>query len=148
MNYVEFVYVFSKSGVRFFVLFWFVFCFGFFVPLENFSLVWRRQHDRWRAVNFHLCSALMAIEQWGFFFVPHLFWQGTSVSNGHLRGPVTLRPILPSVWQLSCHYLFDLGLSLTGFAHPTFRLRGERSYWMSHRRWIPVFNFFSHRTTI
>ena len=33
----------------------------------------------------------MAMEQWGFFSVPHL--RGTSVYNGHLRGPVTLTPI-------------------------------------------------------
>ena len=29
----------------------------FFVPLENFSLIWRRHHCRWRAENFDLCSA-------------------------------------------------------------------------------------------
>ena len=55
-----------------------------------FSLIWRRHHCRWRAANFDLCSALMAIEQWGFFSVPHLLWQGVSVYNG---GPVTLAPI-------------------------------------------------------
>ena len=32
---------------------------GFFVPLENFSLFWRRHHYRRRAANFDLCSALM-----------------------------------------------------------------------------------------
>ena len=37
-----------------------------------------------------LCSALMAIEQWGFFSVPHLMGDGASVYNGHLGGPVTL----------------------------------------------------------
>ena len=35
-----------------------------------------------------LCSALMAIEQWRFFTVPHLLWHGTSVDNGHHREPV------------------------------------------------------------
>ena len=44
---------------------------------------------RWRAANFDLCSALMAIEQWGFFSVSHLLWHGSSVYNGHLRGPMT-----------------------------------------------------------
>ena len=38
-------------------------CLGFFVPLENFSLVWRRQHYQRRAANFDLCSAHMTIEQ-------------------------------------------------------------------------------------
>ena len=36
---------------------------------------------------------LIAIEQWGFFNVPHLLWQGQTVYIGHLRGPVTLTPI-------------------------------------------------------
>ena len=46
------------------------------------------------AANFDLCSAPIAIENWGFFSVPHLRWHGASVYNGHhLRGPVTLSPI-------------------------------------------------------
>ena len=67
-------------------------CLGFFVPLENFSLKGKNYHCRWKAANFDLWSALMAIEQWGFFSVPHLLWHGTSVNNGHLREPVTLTP--------------------------------------------------------
>ena len=35
-------------------------------------------------------SALMAIEQWGFFKVPHILWHWTTFYNGDLRGPVTL----------------------------------------------------------
>ena len=67
-------------------------CAGFFVLLETFSLIWRRHHYGWRSSNFDLCSALMAIDQWGFFSVPHLLWHGASVFNGRLRGPVTLAP--------------------------------------------------------
>ena len=44
------------------------------------------------AANDDLCLALMSIELWGFFSVPRLLWHGTSVFNGHLRGPVTLTP--------------------------------------------------------
>ena len=65
----------------------------FIVTLDNFSLIWRRHHHRWWAANFDLCSALMAIEQWGIFNVQHPLWHGPSVYNGHLRGPVTLRRI-------------------------------------------------------
>ena len=65
---------------------------GIIVPVENFSLIERRHHFRWRATNFDLSSALMVIKQWGFFSVPHLLWHGASVYNGHLRGPVTLTP--------------------------------------------------------
>ena len=68
-------------------------CLGFFISLENSSLIWRRHHCRWKAANFDLCSALMVIEGWGFFFVSHLLWHWASVYNAHLRGPVTLTPI-------------------------------------------------------
>ena len=66
---------------------------GFIVPLENFSLIRRRNHYRWRAANFDLCSALMAIEQWGFFSISYLLWYGASIKNGDFRGPMTLTPI-------------------------------------------------------
>ena len=47
-------------------------CLGVNRPtLENFSLMSRRHHYRRRAANFDLCSAFKAIEQWGFFNVPH-----------------------------------------------------------------------------
>ena len=68
-------------------------CLGFIVILENFSLIRRRHHDRWRAANFDQCSALIAIEKWRFFSVKHLLWHGASVSNGHLQGLVTLTAI-------------------------------------------------------
>ena len=69
---------------------------------------------RWKAANFDLCSALIAIEQWGFFSVPHLLWYGASVYNGDFQGPVTLAPIaeriavemsLPVFTTLVCHGL-------------------------------------------
>ena len=49
--------------------------------------------NQWRAANFYLCSALRAIEQWGFFSVPHLLWHGASVYNGHLRGPYSIQEV-------------------------------------------------------
>ena len=61
-----------------------------YVLLENFSFIRRRYHYRWRAPNFHLYSALMAIEQWGLFSEPHLLWRRASVYNGHLRGTLIL----------------------------------------------------------
>ena len=62
--------------------------FDFFVPLEIFH-----SYGDVTIADEGLCSALMAIEQWEFFSVPRLLWHGTSVYNGHLRGPVTLKPI-------------------------------------------------------
>ena len=82
-------------------------CLEFSVPIENVSLIWRRHHCRWRAANFDLCSALMAIEQWGFFSVSHILWHGASVYNCH---PEDLWHwhwhLVQSVWQWGCHYLF------------------------------------------
>ena len=39
------------------------FFFRFYVPLLNFSLIWRRRHYERKAANFNLYSALMVIEQ-------------------------------------------------------------------------------------
>ena len=47
-------------------------CLSSFVPLENFLFIWSRHNCRWRSANFDLCSALIAIEQCGFFSVPYL----------------------------------------------------------------------------
>ena len=101
-------------------------CLEFIVPLENCLLIWRRHHCRWRPANFDLCSAFMAIEQWGFFNVPHLVRYGQTVYNGHLRGPVTLTTV-PSVWQWICHYLFlRLRSVANGDRSPISRMRGKR----------------------
>ena len=67
----------------------------------------------------------MAIEQWGFFSVPHLLWHGSSVYNGHLRGPVTLTYI--------AERFSDLGLSRPGIRTSNFHLRGGRSSRLRHR---------------
>ena len=110
-------------------------CLGFIVTIENFSLIWRRHHYQWRAAQFDLCSALMAIEQSGFFSVPHLLWHWASVYNGQLRGPVTLTPIAERfAVEMSLPVFYDLGLSRQGFNHPTIHLRAQRSNHLRHRR--------------
>ena len=52
-------------------------------------------HYWWRVSDFNLLpqSEHMDIEQWGFFYMPHLLWHGTSVYNVHIWGPVTLTPV-------------------------------------------------------
>ena len=62
--------------------------------------------------------------------MPHLLRHGASVYNGHLRGSVTLT--FSSGAVTICFY--DLGLLRLKFEHPTFRLRGERSNPLRHRR--------------
>ena len=63
-------------------------CLGFIVPLDNLSLIWRRLHFRWRVAYVDLCSALMAIELWG-FFACNTYCGTASVYIRHLRGPIT-----------------------------------------------------------
>ena len=57
-----------------------------FVPLENFSLNWRR--CRRKAANVDLCAAPTVTRDIRY--------------SGHLRRTMTLRH-MPSVWQWSCH---------------------------------------------
>ena len=66
--------------------------------------------------------------------VQHLLWQGTSVYNGHLRGPVRLTPIAERLAVELSLPVFTLGLSRLEFKLPSFRLRGERSNPLRRRR--------------
>ena len=64
-----------------------------------------------RAANFYLCLALMAIEQWGFFSVPHLLWHGATVYNGNLWGRVTHTPIAERSAMVLSTCFYDLSLT-------------------------------------
>ena len=108
----------------------------FIVPLENFSLIWRPHHYRWRASNFDLCSALMAIEQWGFLSVPHLLWHGTFVYDGHLRGHVTLTHIAE---HLAVELSLPIFTTYVWFEHPTFRLQGQQNLSEFYEWWQYLF---------
>ena len=77
---------------------------GFIVPLENFSLIWRRHHYRLTVAKFELWSALWTKSSESSLACHTYFDMGAFVNNGHLRGSVAL--VLPSVWQWSCKYLF------------------------------------------
>ena len=84
---------------------------GFSSHLRIFFTHLDTHQNQWRAAKFDLCSALIAIEQWEVFNVPHLLWHGPTLYNGHLRGPVTLTPCraFGSGAVTTCFY--DLGLS-------------------------------------
>ena len=64
------------------------------------------------------CSALLAIERGGFFGVPTVTW-GIRFYNGHLRGPVTLKPIAERLAVELSRPVFTTGLSWLGFKNPT-----------------------------
>ena len=91
---------------------------------------------RWRAAKFDLCSALMAIEQWGIFSVLYLLCHGASVYNDHLQGPLTLIPVAE---QWSCHYLFFSSIcrGWDSNTQTSVRMRGERSIRLRHRCGFP-----------
>ena len=90
-------YAFSKTrpvhGTKVCLLSKLLFVFGVFVPFENFLLILRLQ-----------ILALMAIEQWGFFSVLHLFWLGTSVIMVISEDPWHKHLLLK--WLFSSHFLF------------------------------------------
>ena len=126
------VFNFTSTWVSYTILFYV--CLGIFFPFENFSLIWRHHHCWWRAANFDLCLALMAIEQWGFFSMPHLLLHRAYVYNGHLQGLVTLTPIAQRLAVELSQPVFDLGPSRLGFEHPTFSMPGELSTPLHHCR--------------
>ena len=93
------------------------------------------------------CSALMGIEQWGFLSVPHLLWHGASVYNGpKTRDTHTYCRAFSNEAVTICFY--DLGLSWLRFEHPTFNLRGERSYPLRHRRDWPILELIFYQLKV
>ena len=103
-------------------------CLWFYIQIENFSFISKSHHYWLRAENFDLCSALMTIEQWGFFSVPHILWHGASVYSDNFWGLYDTHiccQAFDSRTVTTCFY--DLGLSRLGFQHPSFRMRGKRS---------------------
>ena len=82
------------------------------VPLENFSLLWRRHHNWWRTAKFDPCPAHMTIEQWGFFNMPHLLWHG-AWSSPRTRDTHTHCQAFGSWAVTTCFY--DLGPSRLEF---------------------------------
>ena len=95
--------------------FYFLVClFGVYRPIREFFTHMEKSPLPVKGCKFDLCSALMTIEQWGFFSVLHLLRHGPTLYNGHLRGPVTLTPF-GSGAVTTCFY--DLGLSRLPLRH-------------------------------
>ena len=120
-----------------------------FVPHENFSLIWRRHHYRWRAANFDLYLVFMAIEQWGFFNVPHLLWHRPTIYNAHLRGSVTLMPFAKRFgsWAITT-VLTTFKSILTEVRTHISHIRGERFITKPLRRCMNLKTVISFRTIV
>ena len=92
------------------VLFVFV-LFSFFCGYTSHSKMFHSCEEDTISVKGFKCWSnlvLIAIGQWGFLSVPRLLWHGPSQGPWHSH-------LMPSAWQLNCHYLFkDLGLSRHG----------------------------------
>ena len=112
---------------------WFV-CLGFFFRLTREFFTHKETSPLPVKVCKDLvCSALMAIEQWGFFSMSHLLWHGHPFIMVISEDPWQSH-LMPSIEQWSCHFLFkQLGLSRPEFKHPTFRLRSKHSNRLQHR---------------
>ena len=95
-----------------------------FVPFENFSLIWRNHHYRWRAANFYLAFdlAVRVLQR----AVPtvtgciRIKW-----SFPRTRDTNTCYGTFCSGAVITCFYY--LALSRLWFEQPTFRIPGERS---------------------
>ena len=100
---------------------WRICLFGVFVTLQNNSLIWTRHLCRWMSANFDLYSALMAIDQWGFFSVSHLLWYGVRYrlnwSSPRTHDTNTYCRAIGNGAVTTCFYV--LGLSSE---HPTLNL--------------------------
>ena len=124
----------NKPRSEMFHLILFACLFGVNLPLDDFSLIWRRHHYRWRTSNFDLYLAFMVIEQWG-FYIDKLWhcdkWYPIRMVISEDRDTHTCCRAFGSGAVTTCFY--DLGLSRLGFEHLTFYIRGERSNWLRHR---------------
>ena len=82
----------------------FVCLFEFIVPLANFSLIWRRNHWRWRAANFDLCRHSWLLSSVGSATCHTYYDTGLPFIMVISEDPWHSH-LLPSVWQWSCHNL-------------------------------------------
>ena len=93
-------------------------CLGFCVPLENFSLIWRRHHYWWRTANFDLCMVM------------RLQWSSPRTRDTHTycwafsSGSVTIYSYL---------FLRLIVSVAVGIRNPYLQLAGERSNRLRHR---------------
>ena len=72
---------------------WFVCLFGVHRHTREFFI--HKETSPSPSPNFDLCSALMAIEQRGFFGVPYLLWHGASVYTGQV---ISLSHLMPGCY--------------------------------------------------
>ena len=100
----------------------------FIVPLENFSLIWRRHHCRWRAANFDFDSWPLSSEG---SLTCHTHCDTGLPSIMVISEDPWLSHLMLSVWHWSCHYLWKCcektEVRATGDRTPISRRRGERS---------------------
>ena len=90
---------------------WWICLWGGGLPIENFSLTWRRHYYQWTAVNFNVYSVLTAIEQWGFLSLKHATPSVTkdiSLYKGHRGRPVTLTPNAECIRRGTCNLFLIL----------------------------------------
>ena len=132
LNCRDHFYLKIKSSVYFVSLF---VCLRLFVPLENFSPIWRH----------HLAGEGLQILSYSRHSWP-LSSEGSLACHiycdtGHpflmviSKEPVTLEPIAERLTvELSLPFFYDIGLSRLRFEHPTFCMRDERSNPLCQRR--------------
>ena len=99
-----------------------------------------------KSYTFGLFSALMAIEQWGFFSVPHLLWHKTSVYNGHLRGPVTLTPVAERLAVESSLPVLTTEVCRDRISNPDLPYARRTLFPLSHRGGVTLYSRLQSRS--
>ena len=106
----------------------------FIKPLENFSLIWRRHHCRWRAEILTYLRHSWPLSSEG-SLTCHTHWDTGLPFIMVISEHPWHSHLLLSVWQCSYHYLFlRLGSVATRDRTPISRMRGERPTFLPPRR--------------
>ena len=113
----------------------FVSLFGVYRPTREFftNMVTSPLPMKGCKFNFGLCSALMAIEQWGFLNLPQLLWHGPTLYN------VTLTPVVERLAVKLSLPVLRLRSVVTGYRTPISRMRDEHSTSSPSRRLMTKF---------
>ena len=111
-------------------------CVEFIVPLENFSLIWRRHHCRWKLQILICARHSWPLSSEGSLTCHTYCDTGLPFIKVFSEDPWHSN-LLSSVWQWSCHYLFlRLRSVATGDQTPISRMRCERSTSSPPRRFL------------
>ena len=109
------------------------------VPLENFSLIWRRHHYRWKAANLTYTWHSWPLSSEG-SLACHIYCDKGGPFIMVISEDSWHSHLLPSVWQWSCHNLFLRGLSRP-WKEPRSPAHEANTLPLRHHRGVKVYDY-------